>query len=91
MEWFDFHTNYIRTVTSQMRYVKHLFRLNLNNNALVTLISDMFKIMSLHPQDIRNNRIQPRELETIVTRFRKTKPKLKLDYKPQQYSTERSS
>ena len=68
----------------------NLFRLSLNNNELVTLTSDMFKMMSLHRLDIRSNRLQPGELETIVTRFRETKPKLKLHYKPQQYSTEKS-
>ena len=86
----NFHTNHIRTVTSQIRYVKNLGRLNLNNNEMVTLTSDMFKMMSLHHLDIRKNYIQPGELDTTVTRFRENNPKLKLHYKPQQYSVERS-
>jgi Leucine-rich repeat (LRR) protein len=79
-KYFDFDKNYIRFVPPQIQYVKNLYSLNLDNNKLKMLPSDIFDIQTLDYLSIRNNSFNNVELKEIVNKFKITNPSLTLCY-----------
>jgi leucine-rich repeat protein SHOC2 len=77
---FYFDRNHIRSVSSQIRHVRNLYRLNLNYNQLDNLPIDIFKITTLSYLNIQHNRFHPRDLKSIVSKFRETNRNLKKFY-----------
>ncbi len=75
---FYFDMNSIESVPPQIRQVKNLFRLNLNDNKLETLPSDIFNMSTLQFLSVNNNFLSDNELKIIFIQFKilfKSKPK----------------
>jgi len=67
---FYFDMNSIESVPPQIRQVKNLFRLNLNDNKLETLPSDIYNMSTLQFLFVNNNFLSDNELKKIFIQFK---------------------
>jgi Leucine-rich repeat (LRR) protein len=75
---FHFDKNRIQFISPNIRAVKNLFRLNLNNNQLKTLPSDIFNIPTLRDLYVNNNPLNGDDLKRVNAKFNisyKSRPK----------------
>jgi Leucine-rich repeat (LRR) protein len=75
---FNFNMNRIRFVPPQIRHVRNLYSLYLDDNELTTLPTEIFNITTLRFLLIRNNFFSVPELTAIVAKFNTTNPSLTL-------------
>jgi Leucine-rich repeat (LRR) protein len=75
---FNFNMNRIRFVPPQIRHVRNLYFLYLDDNELTTLPTDIFNINTLRVLSIGNNFFSIPELTAIVAKFNATNPSLTL-------------
>ncbi|CAF1098096.1 unnamed protein product [Adineta ricciae] len=81
--YFYFNNNQIDFIHPQIRFVDNLYSLDLNNNRLKTLPSDIFQTPNLHFFSMEYNYFNSSQLKRIVYRFNDTNPALTLIYKRQ--------
>ena len=77
---FDFSSNHIKYIQPEIRFVRHLYHLNLSKNQLTSLPREIFQIITLTVLDISNNLFDTKELNTILKTFKDTHPDLHLIY-----------
>ena len=77
---YDFDHNHIKSIPPDIQYVNNLYSLNLNDNQLKILSSNMFNIPTLSHLYIRHNRFTCHVLKQIVSTFRRTNPNLTVHY-----------
>jgi Leucine-rich repeat (LRR) protein len=78
LKWFGFTMNRIRFIPPSIHYVCNLEGLDLDDNQLRTLPTELFNMTTLRYLDIRNNPFSSDELEAIVAKFNTTNPSLHL-------------
>ena len=79
-KYFYFRMNRIRFIPPQIRVVRSLYWLDLDNNELATLPTDIFNITTLRYLYIRDNLFSGAELRAIVAKFNSTNASLSLQW-----------
>jgi len=77
---FYFDRNSIQSIPSEIGHVRHLSLLNINHNRLKHLPLSIFNINTLENLYIRNNSFSDADLEEIIKIFKRTNPKLIINY-----------
>lgn len=78
VKFFYLNQNRIRFIPPQIRHVRNLYRLEVDNNESATLPTELFNITTLRILYIRNNIFSEAELKAIVAMFNTTNPSLNL-------------